>query len=100
MPNIMLAPLDLTALSTAPVEESVWPKSPATPKEKVGVAATAVGVPHRPGASAASPTSTNARMATTGRRTRRCSMRGAVRRPALMGRTSRSSACGRTSRWS
>ena len=62
MPNIMVAPLDLTALSTAPVEESVWPKSPATPKEKVGVAATAVGVPHRPGASAASPTSTNARM--------------------------------------
>ena len=40
MPNIMLVPLDLTALKTAPVEESVWPKSPATPNEKVGVAAT------------------------------------------------------------
>ena len=40
------------------MEESVWPKSPATPKEKVGVAAAAVGgLPHRPGAIAASPTS-------------------------------------------
>jgi len=40
MPNSMSVPLDLTALKTAPVEESVWPKSPATPNEKVGVAAT------------------------------------------------------------
>ena len=50
MPNIIVAPLDFTALSTAPVEESVWPKSPPTPKEKVGVAAAAAGLPHRPGA--------------------------------------------------
>ena len=35
----MLVPLDFTALRTAPVEESVWPKSPATPNENVEVAA-------------------------------------------------------------
>ena len=39
----MFVPLDFTALRTAPVEESVWPKSPATPKENVEVAAEAVG---------------------------------------------------------
>ena len=95
MPNIIVAPLDFTALSTAPVEESVWPKSPATPKEKVGVAAAAVGLPQRPGAMAASPTSTSARRTTTGRRSR--SRPGGARsaRPLTV-HTSRSSACGRT----
>ena len=99
MPNIMLAPLDFTALSTAPVEESVWPKSPATPKEKVGVAATAVGVPHRPGASAASPTSSQREDDHDRPPDPQADQAGPwSARPALTVRTSRSSACGRPSR--
>ena len=87
----MFVPLDFTALRTAPVEESVWPKSPATPKENVEVAAEAVGGLQLAGTHAASPTTASATRTMTGRRSR--TSRGSwTRSAALMTRTSRSSA--------